>query len=378
MNSSGSFMKHLHRFCLISLVMAVLFVWADIWTDLRAYDRADDDDVISAFCTRLAEEARRGNCSRLLSECGYKAAYQTLDHSGQTLATAARGREITYEKGEEDGRYSVFADGGLLALVRLDVTDHYGVLRLPSYSVVSIEGVVSADYAVKSPSNIYIGDTPLQNLSPVKTGLVFPEFAELRSTSPEVSVPEYLVYHAEGMFTVPSLSSRGSNQYYYPMKELDDGLLLVGDYPELELDEKLGRLVRDTAEAVSGFKSGFLEWSDISGMMLSSSPDYIKLENYPDRPMLPDSFEMGEYGVSDFYGWSQNLFSIRTKYYYTTSAQGLEVINEEDLTLYFCLPEGSENWLLCKYIDNLAPAEPVSEDKKDSNEVRPNDPKTNL
>ncbi|MBR0140507.1 MAG: hypothetical protein IJM17_09510 [Firmicutes bacterium] len=378
MKLSARTLRHLHRFCIISLIMAVLFVWADVWTDLRAYDQADDDDVISAFCTRLAEEARRGNCSRLLSECGYKSAYQTMDHSGQTLAAAVRGREITYEKNEEDGRYSVFADGELLALVSLDITDHYGFLGLPSYSVVSIEGVRSADYAVKSPSNIYIGDTPLQNLSPVRTGLVFPQFSELKLTTPEVNVPEYLVYHAEGMFTVPSLSSRGTNQFYYPMTELDDGLLLVGDYPELELDEKLGRLVRDAAEKISGFKSGFLEWSDISGIMLGTSPDYIKLENYPDRPQPPDTFEIGEYGVSDFYGWSQNLFGIRARYYYTTSAQGLEVRTEEDLSLYFCVPEGGEDWLICKYTDNLAPAEPAGEDKKDSNEVTANDPKTNL
>ncbi|MBQ1887838.1 MAG: hypothetical protein II166_04105, partial [Firmicutes bacterium] len=72
MNRSELRRKHFHIFAVITLILAVLFVWADIWTDLRIYENSDDDDVMAAFCTRLAEEARRGSCSRLLSDSGFR------------------------------------------------------------------------------------------------------------------------------------------------------------------------------------------------------------------------------------------------------------------------------------------------------------------
>ncbi len=364
--------KHFHRFFIICLVLAVLYVWADIWTDLRVYENADDDDVMAAFCSRLAEEARRGSCARLLSDSGFETNYLTLDHEGQTLASVVRGKELSYERNaEDDSLYDIYADGELLAVVSLDISDYYGLLRLPSYSVVSIRGTKSADYVVKSPRNIYIGDTARGSLKPVQTSLTMPEMEMLAAGTLNVAVPEYLVYRAEKLFSVPSLSSRGTPQFYYPMKETGEGVYLVGDYPEFELTDELGARITAFAEALSRYKCGDSDWESVKDYVCAEEPVSTALEALGvGLPAPPTEFDMGEVEMSEVYGWTPTLASVRCSYCFTVKNGEEEIRTDEDLTLYITQDEDDPLWHVCFIDDHLAPEEPapapVTEETKEN------------
>ena len=358
MNRSELRRKHFHIFAVITLILAVLFVWADIWTDLRIYENSDDDDVMAAFCTRLAEEARRGSCSRLLSDSGFRTNYLTLDHEGQTLASVVRGKELTYVKDEEeDGLYRIYAGEDLLAEVTLDVSDHYGLLKLPIYSVVSINGTKTCDYAVKSPRNMFIGDTSLQTLTPIETSLAVPELSELAQSTVDVQVPDYLVYHADDMFAVPSLSSRSTPSYFYPMKEIDGGIMLVGDYPEYELTDELREKTTAFAEALSRFKAGDSDWEGVKEYIMESGTIYSDLEAMgAEAGSAPTEFDMGEVEIAGSYGWTPSLVSVDAKYCYTVKNGDEEIRTDEDLTLYYYLEEEGGQWKICYLADHNAPA----------------------
>ena len=204
---------------------------------------------------------------------------------------------------------------------------------------------------------MFIGDTSLQTLTPIETSLAVPELSELAQSTVDVQVPDYLVYHADDMFAVPSLSSRSTPSYFYPMKEIDGGVMLVGDYPEYELTDELLEKTTAFAEALSRFKAGDSDWEGVKEHIRESGTIYSDLEAMgAEAGSAPTEFDMGEVEIAGSYGWTPSLVSVDAKYCYTVKNGDEEIRTDEDLTLYYYLEEEGGQWKICYLADHNAPA----------------------
>lgn len=346
---------HLYFFALITIIMAVLFTWADLWTDLRRYETQNDEKIMDAFCQRLSEEAEEGNCSALLEESGYRISYFTYKDAGLLLAKAAAGKEITYDQDDkEPSVYSIFAGGDQIASVRMAVSEHYGLLKLPGYSVTSIEGTRSVRYAIKSPSGVYIGKNGIQTLSPVQTNYVLRQLQVLKQSCEEVPVPEYLIYQVSGLFEVPGLSTRSSGEEFFPMNEIEEGFYLVGDVLPAEPDTDLENLSKTMASLYTVHEAGHSQWEYMESHVLASAPVFTRLSNEA-AEKEPSSYNVESAEILDMTLLSENLAAVRitTQAHFTYEESAPADVMRDD-TFYYYHSAEEERWMLCEIEDNLA------------------------
>ena len=352
---------HLYAFGLITIALGCLYIWADLWTDLRRYELQNNETVLNTFCTRLAAEAAEGNCEALLSESCYAITYFTVKDAGQHLAHVAAQKEITYQEDEDETDvYHILADGEEIALVRLDIADHFGILGMPSYSIVSLSGVSSARYAVKTPSGVYLGKTGIQALSPVMTNYVPKDLQLLDQSCEELRLPRYLVYEASGLFGIPQLTSGPSSGEAYAMSTIEDGIQLVSASAGATPEEGAEETALSFCRLYAAYMLGENHWDELSPMIYSEAPALTAIQNAAfAAEKTPVEISFDEPQIQTAQVWTDTLVSFRITLTGEARYDDGSLQIARDDTFYLFRASEQDDWLLCELTDNLAEEEPA-------------------
>ncbi len=364
MTFNSDTLKRLRNGLILLIIGTVLFIWADIWTDLRNYDLYTPDVLVSGFCDELRQQSSKGSCEKLLREYGYYNSHIPISDSGKYLAEAAADKDISYVSSEqEDGVYIISVDETELIRIVVNKTGEAGLLNLPEYGVTSVNGLVTADYVVSHPDQVYVGGAALTSMSPLQTGYILDDFTELHRTLPDIKVPDHYVYRFVNLFKALPVTGTGSEM---KIKELSEGRIYVMDNM-VNADEA----ITETAESFNRdylyFLSGDIQWDSFKGDVLSTAPLFSRIQPREGELFARQvSSYVKDFKITECCKWTNRIMSLEAECTYVIQSPDGDISFPVDniYYIYYC---DDSRWRLCelKELSAVPVINPAEEDGSD-------------
>ena len=347
------------------LLLAVLFIWSSVWTDLREYEQGSSENVALEFARELSAEAESGSCAELLKASGYDGRVMSADIAGSYLAELAAGKEIVPEQRyiqtedagseEEDaapipieGDFYILADGTPIAEIQIDAVDHYGLLDLERLSVSSVKGLNRYEIAIASPERYDLFGTSVLKMQPIRTGYIYGDLTPLVQNTVDVRVPEYYVYELTDSFGAPVVYRSQQTEEPYPLVKMG-GMYFVNNHALMELEPDFDTMAADSVKMISQFLTGELKWENIKGAILTTAPLFASLEGREgELNSRQTSTDYAEAVLSDHYIWHENLISVRVSEAMTLHTPDGDKQESFNAVMYFSRPDNDSDWTLCE------------------------------
>lgn len=348
------------RLFFLCLFLAVIYIWSSVWTSLEQFEENQPSDILAAFRKDLISQASGGSCAQILEDCGFSSPYYNNPHAGRVLANALKGKNISFRFDErvetEKGYYSYYiisADEKRVARFAIGTEETYSPLKLPIYEIVSIEGLVNVDIAVQDPEGLGVADVGFEDIAPAQMNYRFADLKDLAESDPSVSIPEFSIYHLEGLFDTPDIYRQeieGSDGEVLSTV-VKNGIIVAGSSVLKSSESAVYDVFQEVWEKYGLYLAGELNWAGFKGHVMSTAPVFSKLEGLEEELYEKQtSTEFKNQLATGSMRWSARLVSISMEGVMVLHVGGGDKSYQLDNTIYLYYCDDGV-WRVCEIIE---------------------------